>query len=205
MEVVNRCVGKEGMLVSYCPTPGIGCLSLSLSDQTIDPQNPCVVLNETMTEVKCQCNIKLNPVKANTKLRRLQTTNNEVGDDILYESGALTMGLMVYYVASEFQNTFNAAPNTFSSAEDAERVLIVMAMFISLWSIGGFFIGLMVWKQFKMQTMATSSTQSSSTIYPESCKDGFPLATTQMQAKLLHYVFSVVPTIFTSNAQTSFL
>jgi hypothetical protein len=161
-----------------------------------------------MTEVKCQCNIKLNPVIANNKQRRLQTTNNEVVDNILYESGALTMGLMVYYVASEFQNTFDAAPNALSSVEDTQRVLIVMTMFISLWSIGGFFIGFMFWKQLKMQTIATrltSSTQASNTIYPKSCKDGSPLATTQMQTKLLHYVFSVVPTIFTNNAQSSFL
>jgi hypothetical protein len=218
VEIVNRCDGEKGVLVSYCPVSTIGCLSLSLSDQTIDPQTPCVVLNETMTEVKCQCNIKLNPVTANNKLRRLQTTNNEVVDDILYESGALTMGLMVYYVASEFKNTFNAAPNALSSVEDTQRVLIVMTMFMSLWSIGGFFIAVMVWRQYQRRIKFSNKiTQDATTlsidynhlqrhraiVRTSLQSSAATLTAEQLRSKLAQYVFHVIPTVFTNNANAS--
>jgi uncharacterized membrane protein (DUF485 family) len=218
VEIVNKCQGKEEILVNLCPIQTIGCLSLSLADQQIDIHTHCVVINETVTEVTCQCNIHLQPVVTHKfgvrNRRRLQSTGNEAMDGVLYETGALTMGLMIYYVANEFKNTFNAAPNAMSSAQDTERVLIVLTMFISLWSIGFVMIGVMFWRQ--KQVKDRKSKQISQDPSGIKAQNGYrkhrssirkslqlasaTLSTEQLKTKLANYVFSVMPIVFTKQS-----
>jgi hypothetical protein len=127
-----------------------------LIDQSIDANSLCEVISSTLWDVTCKCLVPIDPRRRKKKRRRLvgngDISDNDAVDNVLYESGAVTMGMMVYYVAKDFKNTFKAAPNALSSSEDTEKVLIVILLYSGLWSIGLFCMGFLGFKQYYTRT-----------------------------------------------------
>ena len=147
--LTNACTGQAGIHETICPSITMSCSTLSMIDQSIDSNSLCTVVNSTAIDILCECQV---PTQAIVERRRLSGTDSSTGDgitdEILYETGALTMGLLVYYVANDFKNTFKAAPNALSTTNDVERVLIVIVMYSVLWSLGLICIGYFGFQQY---------------------------------------------------------
>ncbi len=146
------------------------------------------------------------------------STGNDNVDEVLYESGALTMGMMLYYVAKDFKNTFEASPNALSSANDTEKVLIVILMYSGLWSIGFIFIGYLAFRQYQMKIdkrakfLAKVEAEGGGEVKRRDRRSNvvgrvsgihdsnLQIDTERMRTKLSEYVISVIPGVFNSSS-----
>ena len=195
--IEHICNGSvAGSFTAFCPVLSTGCQSVHVNNFTASTTNQCVKLNETESFTYCRCAVS----GTGTGRRRLDSTVN----DVLYETGALNMALMTVYVANQFANTFKAAPGL-TSAEDLQRVLIVILMFSILWSTGFFIIGFMAFKRYYFDDDEKEKKEK------EKKKAASPLqisvgpATSvgqgnQVLERLTTYINSVVPSVYSEAA-----
>ncbi len=212
--LIHSCNGTAGTYVSYCPIKVIGCSVLSIKKQLVVGGNSidtCTAVNETATSVICRCKI---PQKAISSTVSSSSSTWTTGIDVIDQSGALTMALMAYYVATDFKNTFNAAPSALSSYKDTEKVILVILMFVLMWTLGFLIVGLITLQQFikqqhkfdqlpklsRLKRVGKVETDGTKLIHINRHSSHHSLIMKdKMKAKLMEYVKSVMPGVFNSS------
>ena len=118
--IIHNCTNKIGMLSSQCPKYQAQCGNLSSTNHHL-----CTVVTFSRTETVCNCTVKL---KSLSSQRRLDS--NSAGDVIV--STSLELVATAAFVAHDFSDTFEAAPNLTTAAEIG-NVVIIIVMYSSLW------------------------------------------------------------------------
>eukprot|EP01032_Pedospumella_encystans_P039195 gene39195-biopygen6041 len=124
----HNCTGLSGVLTSYCPVRAPTCAILEGTTGVANTSSTdCDVLSFDLYSTTCSCLVQPS-AEAAVRSRRLSMSD-------LQQTGLLDAVSVTVYMGSEFKNTFNSA-GKMDSAEDFERVLIVIVMFCSMW-VGG--------------------------------------------------------------------
>ena len=126
--IVHNCSEIVGILISYCPVYRPSCQTLPMKSTASVSQ--CRMLNFTRDATTCLCAI----FPTNQNSRRLSTSGQSPSE----ESGAVQLITLTELVASDFLDTFSAAPSL-TSAESIDSSVIVIGMFSTLW---GFVVAL---------------------------------------------------------------
>jgi hypothetical protein len=224
VELVNSCNGTAGRLVAFCPIHTIGCNLLSLAEQYVIQPNDtiCETISITNRAVTCLCKIPLKDAALGTSKTSLGSAST--GVSAIDQSGVLTLAVMTYFVSTEFKNTFNAAPHALSSVEATKRVLTVILMFGTLWSVGVLLIlwmALLRYKTLNKSKVSDGSISSRtsfivnkrSTMWSRMARKRIETKTTMdptstaifsdeatMKLRLSEYVKSVMPSVFNTSS-----
>ncbi len=183
-QIVHKCHGIKGNLMTYCPVLATVCSSVELSNATVGLNldgYTCSVSNMTAQFITCKCY----PDDTDSR-RRLSATSSLQG------TGVLTAVAMAQYTAFEVGETFKAAPDL-TSPEAISRALIVIAMFTVLWAgglilISGCFIRQ---RQLHQENLERKLDDAGKTQ-----KNSENSSVEEIRERLTKYVDSVFPVIF---------
>ena len=144
--ISHNCTGKSGVLTSFCPILRSNCRSFTQSNGLVlRLGSNCHTLNVTATYTTCLCSIVRGGLYSN---RRALSADSV--DSVEEDSGALQLVAMTEFVASDFEDTFTAAPKM-TTLQEIEQVLIVILMFSSLWTGGALLLLACSWRRCVMQ------------------------------------------------------
>lgn len=129
--ITHHCRSKQEVFVSYCPPLRNICNMINMTNGIfLGNSSQCRLTKFTQTYTYCTCSIHsfISPIEHR---RHRKLVVNEAVED----SGALSLSSMALYEFKDITTTLNAA-SSLNSAEAVEKSLIVMMMFLILWSSG---------------------------------------------------------------------
>ena len=121
--IVHNCTNRVGTLSSQCPKYQAQCSNLSSATHHL-----CTVTFFSSTETVCNCTLNLDSISLHRRLY-----SNTAASAVL--SISLELVATAAYVAHDFADTFQAAPNLTSVAEIGS-VTIIIVMYSSIWFAG---------------------------------------------------------------------
>ena len=153
--IVHNCSNKVGILRSFCPVYRPSCTLMS-SKQTTE----CRAINYTESTTTCRCTISVL-----TNKRRLQSSSDGFSSA---QAGAFQLATLTELVASDFVNTFSAAPSL-TSTENIDKSLTVIVMFTGLW--GGAIILMLLCNWRRQESNFLKSKKDTSSVSPARVDD----------------------------------
>jgi hypothetical protein len=179
--LTHTCHGIPGVLLAYCPIMSTVCGSVDLSTGSLTQTNgdfKCKLISMTAAAITCSC----------TPAARRRLSNG----DLLENTGLLTAVAISEYTASEFGDTFKAAP-ALTSPKAIERALIVIIMFALLWAGGLTLILVCFVRQRQLQQESLERKLEDGRKAQQNSENS---TLEEVRERLVRYVDSVFPVIF---------
>ena len=180
--LVHECKGSKGIIQSYCPILGPVCAIYDSTTAYLDSNSSiCVVEASDPYSTTCLCAIE----SSESNGRRM---------DSGVESMVLNVVSTTEYIANNFKDTFLSVPDLNSFAA-LQRVLIVIILFVTLWTVGLILIFGCMWRR---KLMEKKNLQHKQILSRKEQSAQVSYSPAVVQQNLLSYVSKVFPSIFSN-------